>query len=383
MLGAIAALIVTVGALMLALRLLGRWQGVTPRSRHGAILEVVERVATGPRQGVMLLRVGSRMLIVGVGEGQSALLGELEPEECSEALDRVAPRIASVSRPTWMAPLARFGLVLALCFLPIAAASAQVTTSPAPTTPAGVSPSRSGGAHAAKPTVVGPVAPKVEISMGSGNDQLKLSGAVGVVVMMGALTLLPAIFMLMTGFTRILIVLGFLRSAMGTQSAPPTQVLVAIAVILTGVVMQPTLEEANRTAVQPYLNGEIGQTEAYTRAMIPMRHFMLANTRDKDLATFVDMSGKADVTQIDDVPTTTVVAAFVTSELRTAFQMGFVIFLPFLVIDLIVSSVLMSMGMFMLPPVMVSLPFKLLLFVLADGWALVMQNLVTSFRVAA
>jgi flagellar biosynthetic protein FliP len=295
----------------------------------------------------------------------------------------VAPRIIPGNRPAWMAPLARFGLVLALAFLPIAAASAQVTTSPKPATPAGAVAAKGSTRGVQGPTVAGPVTPKVEISMGSGNDQLKLSGAVGVVVMMGALTLLPAIFMLMTGFTRILIVLGFLRSAMGTQSAPPTQVLVAIAVILTGVVMQPTLEEANRTAVQPYLNGEIGQTEAYSRAIIPMRHFMLANTRDKDLATFVDMSGKADVTKIEDVPTTTVVAAFVTSELRTAFQMGFVIFLPFLVIDLIVSSVLMSMGMFMLPPVMVSLPFKLLLFVLADGWALVMQNLVASFRVAS
>lgn len=379
MLGAVAALIVTIGALILALRLLGRWQGVTPRSRHGAMLEVVDRVSTGPRQGVMLLRVGSRVLIVGVGDGDSSLLGELDAADREEAIERVTPRLTAEGRPAWTAALARFGLVLALAFLPFAASSAQVATSPTPA----ASHAKAAVPRAGGPTVAGPVTPKVELTMGTGSQELKLSGAVGVVVMMGALTLLPAIFMLMTGFTRILIVLGFLRSAMGTQSAPPTQVLVAISVILTGVVMQPTLEEANRTAVQPYLNGEIGQSEAYSRALIPLRHFMLANTRDRDLATFVDMSGKADATTIEDVPTTTVVAAFVTSELRTAFQMGFVIFLPFLVIDLIVSSVLMSMGMFMLPPVMVSLPFKLLLFVLADGWALVMQNLVASFRMAS
>src|SRR5690606_26151560 len=198
----------------------------------------------------------------------------------------------------------------------------------------------------------------------------------------GVLTLIPAILLLMTGFTRILIVLGFLRSALGTQTAPPTQLLVAIALILTGLVMRPVMLEANDTALQPYLRGEIGQTDAYRAALVPMRRFMLENTRDKDLRTFVEMSGEADAASLDEVGTMTVVSAFVTSELRTAFQMGFVLFLPFLVIDLIVASVLMSMGMFMLPPVMVSLPFKLLLFVLADGWSLVMQGLVSSFRVA-
>jgi flagellar biosynthetic protein FliP len=157
---------------------------------------------------------------------------------------------------------------------------------------------------------------------------------------------------------------------------------VAIALILTSVVMHPVLETENHDALQPYLRGEIGQVEAYKAALLPLRKFMLANTRDRDLTAFADMSGAAPAATVDDIPTMTVVAAFVTGELRTAFQMGFVIFLPFLVIDLIVASVLMSMGMFMLPPVMVSLPFKLLLFVLADGWALVMQNLVASFRVA-
>jgi flagellar biosynthetic protein FliP len=184
----------------------------------------------------------------------------------------------------------------------------------------------------------------------------------------------------MTSFTRILIVLHFLRSALGTQSAPPGQLLVALAVLLTGVVMNPVLQQTNREALQPYFSGRITQTEAYQRAVAPFREFMLANTREKDLSLFTELSGVDGARSEEDVPTLTLVGAFVTSELRTAFQMGFMIYLPFVIVDLIVASVLMSLGMFMLPPMMVSLPFKLLLFVLADGWTLVVQNLVASFR---
>jgi flagellar biosynthetic protein FliP len=184
----------------------------------------------------------------------------------------------------------------------------------------------------------------------------------------------------MTSFTRILIVLHFLRSALGTQGSPPGQLLVAIAVLLTGVVMNPVIQEVNQTAVQPYFNGQLAQNEAYDRALQPFRRFMLANVREKDLAAFTEMSGVADAESIDQVPTLTVISAFVTSELHAAFWMGFVIFLPFVVVDLIVATSLMSLGMFMVPPVMISLPFKLLLFVLADGWSLVGQNLVASFH---
>ena len=236
---------------------------------------------------------------------------------------------------------------------------------------------------AAAPSIAPPTAPalpQIDISVGSGADKLQLSGAVGVVVLMGVLTLLPALFLLMTSFTRILVVLHFLRMALGTQTAPPTQLLVALAVLLTGVVMGPVLDEANRTALQPYREGKITQTQAYSAAIAPFRGFMLANTREKSLAVFTEMTGADSAKSIDDVPTTTVAAAFVTSELTTAFQIGFVIFLPFLVVDLVVGAVLVSMGMFMLPPVMVSLPCKLLLFVLADGWTLIVQNLVLSFR---
>ncbi|MDM7914796.1 MAG: flagellar type III secretion system pore protein FliP [Candidatus Eisenbacteria bacterium] len=209
---------------------------------------------------------------------------------------------------------------------------------------------------------------------------LHLSGAVGLVVLIGAMTLLPALFLLMTSFTRILIVLHFLRPALGTQTTPPGQILVALAILLTGVVMNPVLQQAHQAGLKPYLDGRITQQEAFREGVKPFREFMLVNTREKDLAMFSEMSGVEEVDSVDQIPTVTVVSAFVTSELRAAFQMGFVLFLPFVVVDLIVASVLMSLGMFMLPPMMVSLPFKLLLFVLADGWTLVVRNLVASFH---
>lgn len=377
-----AALLITIGLLIVTLRLLGRLQGAGTVARGGAMMQVVERIGTGPRQGVVLLRVGSRVMVLGSGDGQPTLLGELDGTDREQVI--AVTRGGAASAPAvggqlrgW---LSRVGLAVAIALMPMAAAGAQVITSPTPGAAVRQTPQSAG------PVVTGPAAPavpQVNFSVGTGSDRFELSGAVGVVVLMGALTVLPALFLMMTGFARILIVLSFLRSAIGTQSAPPTQLLVAIAVILTAVVMRPALEEANATALQPYLRGEIGQVEAYRQAVVPMREFMLANTRDRDLAVFAEMTGTEQVDSIEELPTMTVVSAFVTSELRTAFQMGFVLFIPFLVIDLIVASVLMSMGMFMLPPVMVSLPFKLLLFVLADGWALVMQNLVASFRTAA
>jgi flagellar biosynthetic protein FliP len=234
---------------------------------------------------------------------------------------------------------------------------------------------------AAQTSTKAPVAPRVTVTIGQGSEQLQLSGAVGIVVFMGAMTLLPAIFLLMTSFTRILIVLHFVRTAIGTQTAPPGQLLVALAVLLTGVVMQPVVNQANTDALQPYLNGQISQVQAYQKAVTPLRKFMLDNTREKDLGVFAELTGQEQADSVEALPTLTITAAFVTSELRTAFQMGFVIFLPFVVVDLIVASVLMSMGMFMLPPVMISLPFKLMLFVLADGWTLVVQKLVAGFQV--
>jgi flagellar biosynthetic protein FliP len=226
------------------------------------------------------------------------------------------------------------------------------------------------------------LAPQMDLRVGS-KDQggLRLSGTVGIVVMMGLLTLLPTLVLLMTGFTRILIVLNFLRQALGTQNAPPAQMVAALSLILTGFVMAPTLAKVNDTALQPWMNGKIEQGEMMKTAVMPFRDFMLKHTRDHDLQVFIDMSGGVAPRNEDEIPLVTLVSAFATSELRTAFQIGFALFLPFIIIDIVVSSVLMSMGMFMLPPAMISLPFKLLLFVLVDGWTLVVQSLVTSFRV--
>jgi len=186
---------------------------------------------------------------------------------------------------------------------------------------------------------------------------------------------------MMTSFTRILIVLHFLRTALATQNAPPATLVAAMALLLTGFVMAPTLSTANETAIQPWLAGRMEQTEMMRTGVKPFRAFMLAQTRPNDLRTFVEMSHPATAPQsADDVPLVVVMSAFVTSELRTAFQLGFALYLPFIVIDIVVSSVLLSMGMMMLPPAMISLPCKLLLFVLVDGWTLVVQSLIQSFK---
>ncbi|WP_337171996.1 flagellar type III secretion system pore protein FliP [Gemmatimonas aurantiaca] len=224
--------------------------------------------------------------------------------------------------------------------------------------------------------------PQMDVKLGgSGEDGgLRLNGTVGIVVMMGLLTLLPTLLLMMTGFTRILIVLHFLKQAMGTQTAPPGQLLAGMALLLTGFVMGPTLSEVNRTAITPWLDGQMTQVEMMKTGVKPFRTFMLKQTRPSDVETFVRLSRMDRPNTVDDVPLHVLMSAFVASELRTAFQIGFAIYLPFIIIDAVVASVLMSMGMFMLPPAMISLPFKLLLFVLVDGWSLTITSLVQSFR---
>jgi flagellar biosynthetic protein FliP len=206
------------------------------------------------------------------------------------------------------------------------------------------------------------------------------SNAVQLLILVAGLTLVPALLFTVTGFTRILVVLGFIRTGLGTPTAPPNQVLVGIAFFLTVFVMAPTLTEIKKDAVDPLTAGKISQTQAIERGQEPLRDFMFRQTRDKDLALFVDLAKLPRPKTRADVPTWTLIPAFVISELKTAFQIGFLIFLPFLVIDLVVSSTLMSMGMVMLPPVFISLPFKILLFVLVDGWNLITRSLVESFH---
>jgi flagellar biosynthesis protein FliP len=205
------------------------------------------------------------------------------------------------------------------------------------------------------------------------------TNAVQMLLMIGALSLIPAALFTLTGFTRIIIVLGFIRTGLGTPTAPPNQVLVGIALFLTIFVMAPTFSQVKQDAFDPLQKGQITQQVAFKRAEKPMREFMFDQTREKDIALFVSMAKIEDVRTRADVPTYVLVPAFVISELKTAFQIGFLIFLPFLIIDLVVASTLMSMGMMMLPPIFISLPFKILLFVLVDGWNLVTRSLVESF----
>ncbi len=193
------------------------------------------------------------------------------------------------------------------------------------------------------------------------------------------LSLAPAILILMTSFTRIIIVLSFVRTGLGTQSMPPNQVLVGLALFLTFFIMTPVFTEINDTALQPYLEGEATQEDALDLAMLPIKRFMAEHTREKDLALFFKYQNLEKPDSIDEIPLMSLIPAFAISELKTAFQIGFVIFIPFLIIDMVVASTLMAMGMMMLPPVMISLPFKILLFVLVDGWYLIIESLLVSF----
>jgi flagellar biosynthetic protein FliP len=201
-----------------------------------------------------------------------------------------------------------------------------------------------------------------------------------IVLLLGVVSLVPALLMMVTAFTRIVIVLGFTRTALGTQQIPPNQVIIGLSLFLTLFVMAPTFSQVNHDAIQPMLKGQIQTSQAFQKAQEPFKTFMLKQVREKDLGLFVKLSGKPQPKNKQDISIGTLVPAFVLSELRTAFLIGFVIFLPFLVIDFVVSAALSSMGMMMLPPVLISLPFKLLLFVAADGWYLVVSSLVRSFH---
>lgn len=203
--------------------------------------------------------------------------------------------------------------------------------------------------------------------------------SVQVLALMTALTVLPALLLSMTAFTRILVVLAILRQALGTGQTPNNQILLGISLFLTGFVMLPVFDKVYQDGVAPYLEEKIEAGEALKRSLMPLRQFMLRQTREADLDLFVRLSGREDLESMEDVPLALLVPAFMTSELKTAFQIGFLLFLPFLIIDLVVASVLMSMGMMMLSPIIISLPFKLMLFVLVDGWALVMETLAASF----
>jgi len=410
-LGVLGVLGFVLTLLVITLKLLKRYAPFATGASQRVKLEIVQRLPLGPRQSIAVVKIGEAYVAVSIGDGGVRRIADVAapaPEtspvfDSIEAGKHALPDFRDVFRRAFKTGAVVLTLAGAAHTLraqqataaspatapkTAAAPAAKKTDSSAVKSPAAAQVKRPVKAPA-KPVVksvsadsmLSKLAPRLDLRVGSENASgLRLSGTVGIVVMMGLLTLLPTLVLMMTGFTRIFIVLGFLRQALGTQSAPPTQLVAGLALLLTGFVMAPTLDDVNRTAIQPWMDGKIEQTAMLAEGVKPFRAFMLRQTREHDLSTFMDLSRQPHVARVEDVPLVVLTAAFVTSELRTSFQIGFALFLPFIVIDVVVASVLMSMGMMMLPPVMISLPFKLLLFVLVDGWTLVINGLIQSFH---
>ena len=231
-----------------------------------------------------------------------------------------------------------------------------------------------------KDAFAAPLIPNVNIGVGSSNNPQDVAVTLQIMAVLTILSIAPSILIMTTSFIRIVVVLGFLRNALSTQNMPPNQVMIALSLFLSFYIMAPYWSQANEQGVQPYLAGSITQEEAVTNVVAPIREFMFKQTRESDLALFVNLSQAERPESQDDVSTFTLIPAYIISELKTAFQIGFMIYIPFIVIEMIVASTLMSMGMMMLPPVMISLPFKILLFVMVDGWHLLIKSLIVSFK---
>ena len=298
------------------------------------------------------------------------------------------PRLLSAARPrvNW---LRRIVVVAALAVAALACGwlsasltAADAAPAPAVNTPVVTTPSiPTPPSVASTPTTKGSDA-SINVDFGSldGSGKQKPAQSIVIILLLTVLAVAPALLVMLTSFTRIVIVLSLTRNALGLPAIPPNQVVIGLALFLSLFVMAPTLTKINDQALQPMLDGKIDFSHAYNNAQGPLRDFMLNQTRRGELNLFINASGDKPPASRDKVPLATLLPAFILSELKTAFIIGFVIFIPFLIIDLVVSSTLMSMGMFMLPPVLVSLPFKLLLFVMVDGWALVVSSLITSFH---
>jgi flagellar biosynthetic protein FliP len=276
----------------------------------------------------------------------------------------------------WKAAVAAaaFGLVFALAAVPVLAApqgphALPDTPTDAPSSP---EPSPSPGETAEPESTP---APPALINLPADR-----ASSVQILLLLTILSLAPSLLIMLTGFTRIIIVLGFVRNAIGIQQLPPNQVLIGLALFLTFFVMTPVIDRINKEAYQPYVKNEITQQQALDRAMVPIREFMLRQTFNADLTMFANMAKIESVNDVSEIPNSVVIPAFITSEIKRAFEIGFFIFIPFIIIDMIVSSTLMSMGMMMLPPTAISLPFKILLFVLVDGWTLTIKTLVMGFK---
>ena len=369
---------------------------------HPRCLEVVSRVGLNANQGLAVVRVGRRHILVSSGEGGARMITELSEDDLDAPAVEARPDFRSTLRLHVGRVPGRARTALLVAGLLAAAAGPVLGQTPRPDIipppgdtgdPLGavVDPLGRGVDAFGNPIVpyarppagiFGPVfqaLPGVAFQMGEEEEGLRLTGTVGTVVILGLMALAPSLLLLTTSFTRIFIVLQLLRQALGTQNTPPGHLLAAMALLLTTAVMAPTFEQVRVLAVQPWVEGQIEEGEMLVRATGPLRQFMLVHTREPDLRMFLEISRTPPPLTPADIPNTVLMSAFVTSELRTAFEIGFAIFLPFIVIDLVVAAVLTSMGMFMLPPTMIALPCKLMLFVLMDGWALLMGTLARSF----
>lgn len=351
---AIAAVFGALGILQLCLR---RLSGVRAGSRRS--LRVVESCALGARKHVHVVEVDGERLLLGASESGVALLkllpGENPGDEPSPA-KREEPRAPVRGRVGGWRALRRSSAALAFALLAFASVGAL---------PAAGQDAESSG---------------VVLSLSGMGDREDVAPALEVLALLTVVSIAPSFLLMGTCFTRIVIVLAFVRQAVGVQHLPPNQVLVGLALFLTLFVMAPLGERIHGEAYEPYVSREIPLDEAARRGLVPMRDFFLKHTREADLALFVELSEAEPAMALEDIPTTTLLPAFLISELRTAFEIGFVIFMPFLVIDLVVSSMLISMGMIVLPPAVVALPFKIMLFVLVDGWNLILGSLVQGLR---
>jgi flagellar biosynthesis protein FliP len=315
----------------------------------------------------MRLITGSLLL---VAIGGAVFFSVFSSATDANALSPAAVTPVAAAAPAAQAPVASIDPIAPIeSIAPIApASSGDAVASPAVSAPAAPS------------SPAGPAGPKSNISVSINGVDGKPSQSIVIILGMTLLSVAPAALMLCTSFTKIIVVLSLTRNALGLQTVPPNQVLVGLALFLSLFIMGPTLSAVNKDGVQPYLNGQKTVSQAYDSGVVPLKTFMLKQTRKDDLSMMIDASKEAKPAGPSDVSMTTLVPAFVLSELRAAFIIGFVIFIPFLIIDLVVSSSLMSMGMMMLPPSMISLPFKLLLFVMVDGWALIAHSLIASYH---
>ncbi|WP_447972082.1 flagellar type III secretion system pore protein FliP [Nitrospira sp. Kam-Ns4a] len=383
----VAALAVVLGVLLLgwgvARRVLGRIGAADP---EGPLVQVLGTGSLGPRREVFVVAVAGEVLVLGATATSLVPLGRIRDPE------RVARLLAQRARPR---PAAGSGAGLAAV---AAWSGAGAGRRPRRRRGTSVSQDAAGTSKLVRQCTrgarlaVAAVAVVTGVGAGSawaGGPSLTLDlgggpGATATVIQLLALltvlSLAPAFFIMVTAFTRIVIVLAFLRQAIGAPQVPPNQVLISLALFLTFFVMAPVWDRVSETALQPFLAEQITHEEALARGLVPIREFMLRQVREKDLELFVELARRPKPAQADELPTHVIIPAFILSELRIAFQIGFLLYIPFLIVDMVVASVLMSMGMMLLPPVVISLPFKLILFVLADGWYLVVGSMLRSFH---